>query len=57
MAEINTDENASGALDEDQMDGVSRISSSHVMWQNLGGPSPIQRTRLNHNDLKPGVSS
>ena len=32
MAEINTDENASGALDEDQMDGVSRVSSSHVTW-------------------------
>ena len=43
MAEIKTDENASGGLDKDQIDGVSSVISSHTMWQDLGGPSLNQR--------------
>ena len=43
MTEIKTNENASGALDQDKMNGVSYVSSSHATWQNLGGPSLIQR--------------
>ena len=32
MAEIKTDENITGALDEDLTDGVSGITSSHATW-------------------------
>ena len=44
-------------LDQDQTTSISRVSSLHVMWQDLIGLSAIQRTRLNRNDLKPDVSS
>ena len=37
MVEIKTDRNVSGALDQDQIDGVSSVISSHAMWPNLGG--------------------
>ena len=47
MAEIKTDGNTSRALYQDQMDDVI---SSRATGQNLSGPSPIQRTLLNHND-------
>ena len=49
-AEIKTDENTSGALDQDWTDRVSCVSSSRVMWRNLGNPSPIQKPQLNCND-------
>ena len=42
MVEIKTDEDASRALDQDQMDDVSHVSSSRVTRQNLGGPYTIQ---------------
>ena len=32
MAEIISDKNASGVLDQDQMDDVSPVSSSRAMW-------------------------
>ena len=32
MSEIKTDENTTGALDEDQTDGVSGITSSRATW-------------------------
>ena len=38
MAKIKTDENASGALDQDQTDGISCVFSSHAMWQDIGDP-------------------
>ena len=57
MAEIKTDENASGVLDQDQKDGVSCVSSSRASWQNIGGPSLIQRPRLDCNDSHSCVSS
>ena len=41
MPEIKNRLNASGALDEDQTDGVSCVLSSRAMWQNLCGPSLI----------------
>ena len=43
MAEIKADENATGALDQDWIDGVSCVSASRATWRNLGSPSPIQR--------------
>ena len=42
MAEIKTNENTSGALDQDRTDGISCVSSSHATWQNLGSLSLIQ---------------
>ena len=39
--EVKTNENASGALDKDRTNDVSSVSTSRVMWRNLGGPSPI----------------
>ena len=47
MAEIKTDENASRALDQDQMDDISCVSSSRATWQNLGSSSVIQWPQLN----------
>ena len=47
MAKIKTDENASRELDQDQTDDVSSVISSRATWQDLGGPSSIQRLRLN----------
>ena len=43
MTEIKTDENASGALDQDQTNVVSCVSSLRTTWHDLGGLSPIQR--------------
>ena len=56
MAKIKTDENESKALDQDQTDGVSCISSSRAMWRNIGSPSLIQWPRLNGNNLHSCVS-
>ena len=42
MTEIKTDENAFGALDQDQTDSVSDIIYLCAMWQDLGGLSLIQ---------------
>ena len=42
MAEIKINENASRALDQDQMDDVLRVISLCVTWENLGGPSSIE---------------
>ena len=39
---IKINKNASGALDQDQTDGISCVSSSHATWQNLDNPSAIQ---------------
>ena len=57
MAEIKTNENTSGALDQDRTDSISCVFSSHATWQNLGSLSLIQRPRLNHNDSHLYVSS
>ena len=43
MAEIKIDKNTSIALDQDRTDDVSCVSSSSAMWQNLDGPSLIER--------------
>ena len=51
MAEIKTDENVSGALDQDRTDGISCVSSSRVTWKNFGGPYLIHWPRLNRNNL------
>ena len=56
MAKIKTNESVSRALDQDWTDGISCVSSSHVMWQNLSTPSPIQQPRLNQNDSHSCVS-
>ena len=56
-AEIQTEKNASGALDQDQADGVSGVSSSRVTSRNPCGPFLIQWMRLKCNDLYPSVSS
>ena len=50
MVEINTDKNASRALDQDQMEGVLGVISSRVMWRIVGSPYLIQQPRLNCND-------
>ena len=42
-AKIKTDENTSGALEQDPMDDISYVSFSRTTWRNLGGPSLIQR--------------
>ena len=57
MSEIKNDENSSEALDQDQMNDVSRISLSPATWRKLDGPSPIQQPRLNRNDSHLRVSS
>ena len=51
MAKIKTNKHAIEVLDQDQMDGVSSVLSSHATWQDLGGPSLIQQLQLNHNNL------
>ena len=43
MVEIRTDENTSGALDQDRIDDISCVSSSRAAWRNHGGPSPIKQ--------------
>ena len=57
MAEIKTKENASEALDQDQTDGDSYVSSSCAMWRNLSGPSSIQWPQLNLNNSHLCISS
>ena len=42
MSEIKNDENSSEALDQDQMNDVSRIYLSPATWRKLDGPSPIK---------------
>ena len=46
MDEIKTDENTSEALDPDETDGASCVSSSRATWHNLDSPSLIQRPQL-----------
>ena len=43
MVEIRTDENTSGALDQDRTDDISCVSSSRAAWRNHSGPSPIKQ--------------
>ena len=57
MVEIETDENASRALDQDRTDDISCNSSPRLTWRNLSGPSQIQWPRINCNDLHPRVLS
>ena len=55
--EIKTNENASGELDQDRMDDVSRISSSCTTQKNFSGPTPIQWPRPNCTESHSYVSS
>ena len=57
MAEIKTDRNVSERPIKIQQQVFDVLFIRHATWHHLGGPSAIQRPRLNRNNSHPSVSS